>query len=138
MNRKKQVVDQIIDAIDKLDVDDDSGIGKQLFRDVMEHNLSIKNLFKVEDRMLDALYALGYSQYKQHQYKSAGEIFHVLVCMDHKNLTFIIALGMCFQMRNEYDHAIKIYLSAIHQNPLQVHRQRRTDARAMQACCVSM
>lgn len=111
-----EFLDYFIEKLKSLD-QEDGGVGAVILRAIFENNYSMKNVFDFDPRALEALYALGYSQFKQGQFEAAQDFFSTLVCADHKNSKYLVALGMCHQVRGEYQKAIESYYNIVQINP---------------------
>lgn len=107
-----KIIENLIHKVKSFDVED-NGIGNTILHDMLVHNYSLKNIFDMDEKWLEAIYAIGYSQFKQGQFKAAIDFFSVLSCIDHKNCKFLVALGMCHQVQGDYSKAIDTYFKII-------------------------
>lgn len=67
---------------------------------------------KFTEEHFDALYALAYDFYESGEYAKAGNYFHFLTTLSHKDKKHWIGLGASQQMLKEYEKAINSYAIA--------------------------
>jgi tetratricopeptide (TPR) repeat protein len=85
--------------------------------DILVNNKSMKESMKVSDQQLEALYAIGYSRFKLHQFEEAKSFFQLLAILDHKEPKYPHAVAACYRMSGDIYRAIIMYQILIHQHP---------------------
>ncbi len=91
------------------------GDEKQLDEAVMDHFIqggTFKDLQKMSDESMEAIYSVAYSLYQSGKYDEAVQIFQFLCFYDHFNKKYFLGLGACQQMLKKYDSAIEIFTLA--------------------------
>lgn len=58
---------------------------------------------------LEAVYALAYDYYRTGRIDEAETIFRFLTMFDHLNEKYWLGLGAIFQVKKQFDRAVKIY-----------------------------
>ncbi|WP_330926235.1 SycD/LcrH family type III secretion system chaperone [Candidatus Sororendozoicomonas aggregata] len=91
------------------------GDEKQLDEAVMDHFIqggTFKDLQKMSDESMEAIYSVAYSLYQSGKYDEAVQIFQFLCFYDHFNKKYFLGLGACQQMLKKYSSAIEIFTLA--------------------------
>lgn len=86
--------------------------------------MTVKDLKKITDQEMEAIYSVGYNYYRHGKYKEAKSIFSLLCKYDQYEPKYWIGVGSTQQMLKNYKQAIDAYSFAVMLNPLdpKVHR----------------
>ena len=90
---------------------------KKIAADVLINNKSVKESMKISGQQLEALYAIGYSRFKLHQFEEAKSFFQLLTILDHGEPKYVLGTAACYRMLGDFDRAIIMYEVLIHQHP---------------------
>lgn len=70
---------------------------------------TLKDLKKLDDQQMDAVYHFAFQLYQNGKYQEAREAFRFLVFFDHYKTHYLLGLGACEQMLENYQRAIECY-----------------------------
>ncbi len=80
--------------------------------ELMMRGMALKDIRKLSDKTMEAVYATAYRFYMAHNIAKATELFRFLCIYDHLNLKYVLGLAACYQLSRKYDHAIELYSRA--------------------------
>lgn len=76
-----------------------------------------KEVFEVDNRILENIYSQAYRQYNTGKYTEASHLFRILIMMDSSEEKYMLGLAACFHMLKEYDNALNSYTLCSSINP---------------------
>ena len=74
---------------------------------------SIASLKKMDQKLLDAIYALGHQNYESEKFEKARRLMRYLCIHDHNNPDYMAALGACEYRLENYQAAQEILEQAV-------------------------
>ena len=101
---------------------------------------TLADIYGLEARQLEAVYAHGYGLYNQGRWAHALQVFSFLTFHDHLDRRFHVARAACLQMLRQHEAALKAYSLAhlldvsdpavgLHVAECLIALQRKADAR---------
>jgi type III secretion system low calcium response chaperone LcrH/SycD len=101
---------------------------------------TLADIYGLEPRQLEAVYAHGYGLYNQGRWEPALQVFSFLTFHDHLDRRFHVARAACLQMLKQHEEALKAYSLAylldvsdpavgLHVAECLIALQRRAEAR---------
>jgi type III secretion system low calcium response chaperone LcrH/SycD len=84
---------------------------------LLETGATLKELRDIDERHLEAVYALAYNQYEQGKYDDAEKTFRFLCLLDHASLRYWKGYAATLQMMKRYDAAAKAYSQCARMEP---------------------
>ncbi len=85
--------------------------------DMLNQGYSIAELKGIDQKILDAMYSLGYQNYQAEKFEEARNMMRYLSVHDHRNTDYLAALGACEFRLGNYPAAISALGAAWEQNP---------------------
>ena len=70
---------------------------------------TVADIYGVDRKELEPLYALGYSLYNQARFSEALQVFSFLTYHSHLEQRFHVARGACLHMLKQYEEALRAY-----------------------------
>jgi type III secretion system low calcium response chaperone LcrH/SycD len=83
---------------------------------VLNKGIPAKDVFKIDDTVLNQLYSQAYELFKYGQYELASSIFQNLLLLNSKNSSYAYALGACFTEMKYYEKAIMAFFQSFFYN----------------------
>ena len=93
----------------KKDLDEITTELAPLIRDLMIGQASMKDLYKISDDEMEAIYTAAYSFYQHGNFKKAKELFKTLIHLNYKEKKYFMGLAASRQMLKEYTKAAETY-----------------------------
>ncbi|MDR1590606.1 MAG: tetratricopeptide repeat protein [Puniceicoccales bacterium] len=87
----------------------------------------------LEERHLEAAYAIGQELMRRGKYGKAESIFYFLALMDHLEVRYWRALGVSLWIQKKYGEALGVYLGAYFLDPKEIEV-----VAAMAECCMAL
>lgn len=85
---------------------------------LLQNNMTLQQIFSLDDTALHALYLAAKYIYEQQNYKEACSAFALLALLNPLQTTFWIALGNCEYFCHNYEGAVLAYTMASKLDPL--------------------
>ena len=87
---------------------------KEVLKKMNEENITLKEAMDIDERFLEEIYRMAYSQYEQGLYKDAINNFKILATASPDNHKYLMGLAACFHQQKEYEEAAEVFLLALH------------------------
>lgn len=68
-----------------------------------------KDIFGLDNNILENIYAQAYRLYNTGKYTEASHLFRILIMMNATEQKYMLGLAACFHMLKEYDNALNSY-----------------------------
>ena len=84
---------------------------------VLEAGGALKSLRGLEDDDLEAIHLVAHNLYSQGRFDQAEGAFGLLCLYDHRNPDYLMGLGACRQMQQDFGSAVRAYAQCAFLNP---------------------
>ncbi|MBQ9536463.1 MAG: SycD/LcrH family type III secretion system chaperone [Desulfovibrionaceae bacterium] len=81
-------------------------------REGLQAGVPLYQIRGIEEKVMEARYAVAYQLYAAGNYKAAEKVFRWLCSYDHESFRFWMGEGACLQALEEYEEAIAAYQMA--------------------------
>ncbi len=89
---------------------------KNIFKNVIETG-EISNIFGFDENKIEAIYAIGYSQYINGKYYDAINNFQIILTVDSMNIKARNAFASCLYMLKKYNEAMEQFALVVYMEP---------------------
>lgn len=89
----------------------DQALGEQIF-DFIGKGGALRELKNVDDNTMEAIYYVAYTLYQNGKYEDSLKVFKLLGLFDHLEKKYLMGIGSCQQMLQQYKDAINSYSMA--------------------------
>ncbi len=89
---------------------------EEALKKMCDEGASLSEAMEISNDVLEGMYDQAYRYYNMGQYKKAHPIFSFLFLMNYKDSRFVMGLGACAHMMQNYPEAIQAYECASLQN----------------------
>jgi len=86
----------------------DQALGEQVF-EFLGKGGSLRELKNIDDKTMEAIYYVAYNLYQNGKYDDALKVFKFLGLYDHLEKKYLMGIGGCQQMLQQYKDAINSY-----------------------------
>lgn len=90
---------------------------KQALYELLHKGKTVKDIIGADAEQMEALYSIGYSQFKMQNFDMAKNFFQFLAMVDHTNPKYTLAIAACFRMEEQYEQAIVLYHMIMQAHP---------------------
>ncbi|WDD96600.1 MULTISPECIES: SycD/LcrH family type III secretion system chaperone [Thalassomonas] len=92
-------------------IDHTLALGEQVF-DFIGKGGALRELKNVDEKTMEAIYYVAYNLYQNAKYEDALKVFKFLGLYDHLEKKYLMGIGGCQQMLQQYKDAINSYSMA--------------------------
>ena len=106
-------VTQMQDALQRLNMDAGEKAQeelKKILTAALEKGVMPKTALKLDDMVMEAIYAQGYTLYNHGKYKEASYIFRLLMLLDFTTPKYVLGLAACLHRMKDYTNAANLYM----------------------------
>ncbi|WDE09411.1 SycD/LcrH family type III secretion system chaperone [Thalassomonas haliotis] len=92
-------------------IEHDLALGEQIF-DFIGKGGALRELKSLDENTMEAIYYVAYNLYQNSKYEDALKVFKFLGLFDHLEKKYLMGIGSCQQMLQQYKDAINSYSMA--------------------------